>query len=64
MKVGDSVLISPELTHAEDWVPGEVIEVEDNSFVGSVISAKASDGIIYFAQEALFKPQPEQVCMR
>lgn len=40
MRTGDKVLISPDLTHAKDWTQGEVIEVENNPFVGIVISAK------------------------
>lgn len=62
MEVGDSVLISPEVTHSQDWVFGEVIDVENNSFVGKVVSAKTKDGLIYFAQESLFKLQAP--CMR
>lgn len=42
MEVGDNVLISPEVTHSQDWVFGEVIDVENNSFVGKVISAKTT----------------------
>ena len=37
MRTGDKVLISPDLTHAKDWTQGEVIEVENNPFVGIVI---------------------------
>ena len=40
MKTGDNVLISPEVTHKSDWTQGTVIDVEDNSFVGTVISAE------------------------
>ena len=39
MKVGDHVLISPDLTHKADWVAATVIEVENNPYVGTVISA-------------------------
>ena len=48
MRTGDKVLISPDLTHAKDWTQGEVIEVENNPFVGIVISAKTADGNIFF----------------
>ena len=44
MRTGDKVLISPDLTHAKDWIQGEVIEVENNPFVGIVISAKTQMG--------------------
>ena len=56
MKTGDSVLISPEVTHKSDWTQGTVIEVEDNQFVGTVISAETSTGEIYFDKEYQFKP--------
>ena len=55
MKVGDQVLISPEVTHKSNWTEGEVIDVENNSFVGTVISAKTSQGEIFFEKEYLFK---------
>mgnify|MGYP003399210672 CR=1 FL=1 len=55
MKVGDSVVISPDLTNLPKWVNGKVIEVEENPFVGIVVSAKTEDGIIYFGQLDLFK---------
>ena len=56
MKTGDSVLISPEVTHKSDWTQGTVIEVEANPFVGTVISAETSTGEIYFDKEYQFKP--------
>jgi hypothetical protein len=61
MKVGDNVLISPDLTHQTDWVKGKVIEVEQNQFVGVVISAETSDGNVFFGYEDLFKSA--EVCM-
>ena len=56
MKTGDSVLISPEVTHLSDWTQGTVIDVEANPFVGMVISAETPSGEIYFEKEYLFKP--------
>ena len=55
MKVGDNVLISPDLTHQTDWIKGKVIDVEQNQFVGVVISAETDDGDIFFEREELFK---------
>lgn len=55
MKLGDDVLISPEVTHLHEWTRGKVIEVEANPFVGTVISAQTADGNIYFNRESLFK---------
>ena len=55
-RLGDNVLISPEVTHKSDWTSGTVIDVEANPFVGTVISAKTADGEIYFEKAYLFKP--------
>ena len=60
--VQHKVLISPDLTHAKDWTQGEVIEVENNPFVGIVISAKTADGNIFFGYKDLFEPAKEAVC--
>ena len=40
MKKGDKVLISPDLTKLPNWISGIVIEVENNPFVGIVISGQ------------------------
>ena len=56
MKVGDLVHISPDLTMQDSWVDGKVIDIENNSFVGIVVSAKTEDGAIFFGREELFKP--------
>jgi hypothetical protein len=55
-RLGDNVLISPEVTHKSEWTQGTVIDVEANPFVGMVISAKTADGEIYFEKANLFKP--------
>lgn len=59
MRVGDKVLISPDLTKLSNWISGTVIEVENNPFVGIVISAETEDKNVFFGQEDLFKPQTE-----
>lgn len=64
MKVGDKVLISPDLTKLPDWEEGKVIEVENNTFIGVVISAETKDGNVFFGKEDLFKPQTEEVCLQ
>lgn len=53
--IGDKVLISPDITQADVWVEGYVVEIEDNPFVGIVITAKTSNGLYYFEKEELFK---------
>lgn len=60
MKVGDKVLISPDLTRLPNWTIGIVIEVENNPFVGIVISAETEDKNVFFGQEDLFKPQTDR----
>lgn len=55
MKKGDNVMISPDVTNLPDWICGEVIDVENNPFVGIVISVRTADGDIYFEKESLFK---------
>ena len=52
--VGDKILISPDRTHLPNWIEGTIIEVENNPFVGVVISAETED---------LFKPQNQKVCL-
>ena len=55
IKLGDLVLISPDLTMQKDWVKGKVIDVEDNPFNGIVLSAQTENGNIFFGRENLFK---------
>lgn len=55
MKVGDNVLVSPDLTNQINWIQGQIIEVENNSFIGIVISAKTVAGDIFFGPQDLFK---------
>lgn len=62
-KIGNKVLISPDLTRLPDWVEGTVIEVENNTFVGVVISAETKDGDVFFGKEDLFKSITEEVCL-
>ena len=57
MKVGDKVLISPDLTHLKEWIKGIVIDVEDNPFVGIVITAETEDKNIFFGYADLFKTE-------
>ena len=63
MKVGDKVFISPDLTRLPEWISGTVIEVEDNPFVGIVISAETEDKNIFFGRADLFKLQTKEICL-
>ena len=55
LRLQDKVMISPELTHREDWLEGTVIDVEDNPFQGVVISAETPDHFIYFGRVDAFR---------
>lgn len=55
MVVGDIVRLSPYLTHFPDWVTGRVKAVENNPFVGVVITAELEDGNVFFGYEYLFE---------
>jgi len=55
MKLGDLVLVSPDLTQFKDWVLAKIIDVENNPFQGVVISAQTEDGNIFFGKNILFK---------
>lgn len=63
MKEGDRVLISPQVTGREGWVEGTIIEVEQNPYVGIVITAKTDEGNIFFEKEDLFEAISEEVCL-
>lgn len=56
MKIGDKVRISPDVTHFDEWVDGIVIEIEENRFNGTVITAKTSAGIVFFGPAQFFVP--------
>lgn len=45
---------SPYLTHLSDWVSGEIIEIEDNPYKGTVISAKDDMGRIFWGEADYF----------
>ena len=46
--------VSPQLTDQLDWIDGEVIDVENNPFMGLVISIKDKLGRIFFGQSRFF----------
>lgn len=54
-KVGEEVLISPQVTNEKQWIKGVVTEIEDNPFVGFVISVKTETLGTFFDKEYLFK---------
>ncbi len=64
MKLGDRVLISPQVTGRIDWVEATIVEVENNPYVGIVITAKADDGEVFFEKEDMFKLLDNEICMQ
>lgn len=64
MKLGDKVLISPQVTGRIDWVEATIVEVENNPYVGIVITAKADDGEVFFEKEDMFKLLDNEICMQ
>ena len=51
-KVGEEVLIAPQVTNEKEWLKGIVIDIEDNPFV---ITAKTKELGEFFDNEYLFK---------
>ena len=63
-KKGDTVLISPEVTHQIDWIEGTIIEIEDNPYVGIVLFVQTKDGEVFFERECLFRlVNEEELCL-
>ena len=56
MKEGDIAKISPIITGEQDWIEGEIIDIENNPFIGVVISIKDKLGRIFFEREEYFLP--------
>lgn len=54
-KVGDRMKANPQLTGLDNWVEGQVIDVEHNPFTGLVISIKDQLGRIFFGQVKYFQ---------
>ena len=54
MEIGQRVTISPYLTHLNEWVTGEIIEVENNPYRGTIIAAKDAIGRIFWGEQDYF----------
>ena len=65
IKTGDNVLISPDLTGLTKWSEGIVIEVENNTFNGTVIAAETKDRNVFFGRKDLFKiTNNKELCLQ
>ncbi len=47
--VGDRVLMARDVTHLDKQIEATVTEIEQNPFVGRVLTALTDDGIYYFS---------------
>ena len=56
MKLGEKAKVSPDLTGMDEWIEGEVIDIEKNPFKGIVIAIKDKLGRIFFGEERYFLP--------
>lgn len=63
-KEGDRVLVSPQVTGEKEWIEATIIEVEQNPFVGIVITVETDDKNVFFEKEDMFKPLTEKVCLQ
>ena len=63
-KVGDRVLVSPQVTGEKEWIEATIIEIEQNPFVGIVITVETDDKNVFFEKEDMFKPLTEKVCLQ
>jgi GxxExxY protein len=56
MKTGDKVKANPAITGLDEWIEGTIIDIEQNPFMGIVISIKDAHGQIFFGEERYFEP--------
>jgi len=65
VKIGDNILISPDLTGLIQWTKGTVIEVENNTFNGIVIAAETKDKNVFFGRKDLFRTaKNKEICLQ
>lgn len=63
MKIGDRVLISPDLTRMEGWITGTVIEVEDNPLSVLSFPPKRKTRTSSSERKICLNPKREEVCL-
>jgi NOL1/NOP2/fmu family ribosome biogenesis protein len=51
-KKGDTVLVAPHLTGQGEWMEGKVVEVENNTFRGWVVTATTALGDVFDVQDS------------
>ena len=55
MAKNDYVMVSPQVTHYPDWEKGQIIEVEDNPWRGTVIVVRMENGDVFWDVEDYFE---------
>lgn len=55
-KIGTTMKVSPDLTGLDNWVKGDVIDVEHNPFKGLVLAIKDNMNRIFFGEAKYFMP--------
>lgn len=48
-------MVSPQVTHYPDWEKGQIIEVEDNPWRGTVIVVRMENGDVFWDVEDYFE---------
>lgn len=54
-ETGDRVLVSPQVTNEKKWIEATITEIENNPFVGIVITVKTDDNVYFFEKKDMFK---------
>ncbi len=63
-KVGDRVWVSPQVTNRIEWVQATITEVQNNPFVGIVITVKTDDNTYFFEKQDMFKSTEQELCLQ
>lgn len=48
MAMNDFVMVSPQVSHYAEWQKGQIIDIEDNPFRGTVITVRMQNGDIFW----------------
>lgn len=46
--MNDYVMVSPQVSHYSEWQKGQIIDIEDNPFRGTVITVRMQNGDIFW----------------
>lgn len=55
MAMNDYVLVSPQVSHYPSWEKGQIIEIEENPWRGTVIVVRMPNGDIFWDIKDFFK---------